>query len=315
MDFDRDKMKADLAALAARGALIGTSSWKYPGWLGQLYTHDRYIWRGRYAASRFERNCLAEYAEVFKTVSVDAAYYQFPKRDSLLAMADQVPPDFRFAFKITDEITLRQFPVWPRFGTRAGQFNQNFLNAGLFANAFLGPCESIRAKVGLLMFEFTQFHSADFTRGREFVAALDAFLTQLPRDWPYAVEVRNRSFLQPEYFAVLARHGVAHVFNSWTDMPPVGEQIEIPAAFPNPDLFAARFLLKPGRNYEEAVKRFSPYEHIQEANPEGRAAGVKLLKRIQSSPKRLVGYIFVNNRFEGSALQSIAAMVNEAESS
>ena len=25
---------------------------------GQLYTRDRYVWRGRYAASRFERNCL-----------------------------------------------------------------------------------------------------------------------------------------------------------------------------------------------------------------------------------------------------------------
>ena len=75
MTFDRDKMKSDLAALAAAGVFLGTSSWKYPGWLGQLYTRDRYVWRGRYAASRFERNCLAEYAEVFKTVCVDAAYY------------------------------------------------------------------------------------------------------------------------------------------------------------------------------------------------------------------------------------------------
>jgi uncharacterized protein YecE (DUF72 family) len=315
MDFDRDQLKAALAALAASGAFVGTSSWKYPGWLGQLYTRDRYVWRGRYAASRFERNCLAEYAEVFQTVCVDAAYYQFPQRDSLVAMAEQVPMDFRFAFKVTDEITMRRFPVLPRFGIRAGQLNGNFLNAGLFTSAFLGPCEAIRPHVGLLMFEFTQFHSADFARGREFVAALDEFLAQLPRGWPYAVEIRNRSFLQPEYFATLARHGMAHVFNSWTDMPAIGEQLEIPGVFPNRDLFAARFLLKPGRKYEEAVKRFSPYERIQEANPEGRTAGVKLMKHIQSAGKRIQGYIFVNNRFEGSALQTIAAMVNEVGSS
>ena len=41
MNFDRDKIKTAAATLAARGLFIGTSSWKYPGWLTQLYTHDR----------------------------------------------------------------------------------------------------------------------------------------------------------------------------------------------------------------------------------------------------------------------------------
>ena len=313
MDFDRDKMKTAAASLAARGVFIGTSSWKYPGWLGQLYTRDRYVWRGRYAESRFERNCLAEYAEVFKAVCVDAAYYVFPKRDALAAMAAQVPADFQFAFKVTDEITLKQFPNLPRFGRRAGQANENFLNADLLASAFLTPCEAIRPNVGLLIFEFTQFHGGDFARGREFVAALDEFLGRLPRGWPHAVEIRNRNFLQPEYFAALQRHGVAHVFNSWTDMPPVGEQIELPEAFPNPELFAARFLLKPGRKYEDAVRRFSPYEKIQETNPEGRAAGAKLLQRITAKELRARGFIFLNNRFEGNALASIAAMIEKIE--
>ena len=38
MPFDRDQMKAKAAALAAKGVFIGTSSWKYEGWFGQLYT-------------------------------------------------------------------------------------------------------------------------------------------------------------------------------------------------------------------------------------------------------------------------------------
>src|ERR1051325_886818 len=210
MSFDRDKIRAAASSLTAKGLRIGTSSWKYPGWLGQLYTRDRYIWRGRYAESRFERNCLAEYAEVFKTVCVDAAYYTFPKRESLAAMAAQVPADFQFAFKVTDEITIKQFPNQPRFGRRAGQVNVNFLNADLFSSAFLAPCETIRANVGAGMFEFTRVHGVGFGRGREFVAALDEFLGRLPRGWPYGVEIRNRNFLQPEYFSALARHGVAH---------------------------------------------------------------------------------------------------------
>lgn len=310
--FDRDTMQAAAARLAARGVFVGTSSWKYPGWLGQLYERDRYVWRGRFSNARFERQCLAEYARVFKTVCVDAAYYQFPSRESLAAMVAQVPDDFRFALKVTDAITLRRFPNLPRFGPRAGQMNESFLNADLFATAFLEACEPFRANLGVLLFEFSQFHSGDFGRGREFVAALDGFLAELPRGWRYGVEIRNRNFLQPEYFAALARHGAAHVFNSWTDMPAVGEQIGLPAAFTSPDFFAARLLLKPGRRYEEAVKRFHPYDRLQEADPEGRGAAAALVRRITEGGGGGQGFIYLNNRFEGNALASLAGIVQEA---
>jgi uncharacterized protein YecE (DUF72 family) len=36
--------------------------------------------------SKFKRDCLAEYAEVFKTVCVDAAYYTFPSQQYLEGM-------------------------------------------------------------------------------------------------------------------------------------------------------------------------------------------------------------------------------------
>ena len=79
MPFDREKIKMKAAELAAKGVFVGTSSWKYEGWLGQLYTPARYEYRGKVAKTRFDRDCLSEYAEVFKTVSVDAAYYTFPR--------------------------------------------------------------------------------------------------------------------------------------------------------------------------------------------------------------------------------------------
>jgi hypothetical protein len=74
-----------------------------------------------------------------------------------------------------------------------------------------------------------------------------------------------------------ARHQVAHVFNSWEAMPPVGEQRALPGSRTNPDLVAARFLLTPGRKYEQAVKAFEPYDTIKEENPEARAAGRALI--------------------------------------
>ena len=309
MQFNRDELKQRVADLAGQGVFVGTSSWKYPGWFGMLYDRARYEYRGRFAQSRFNRECLSEYSEVFKTVCVDAAYYSFPAQQYLEGMAGQVPEGFLFGLKVTDAVTIKRFPKLERFGDSAGKPNENFLNAELFRTSFLRPCEAIRGKIGLLMFEFSRFWPADYEHGRDFVAELDKFLDQLPRDWPYGVEMRNRAWLRPQYFECLARHRVTHVFNSWDAMPSVSEQIATPNSRTNPELVAARFLLKPGRKYEEAVKTFEPYDTIKEVNIEARAAGKKLIAEGKTAGTRRRTFVFVNNRLEGNALTTIAAMV------
>ena len=313
MAFDREQIKKKAAALAAKGVYVGTSSWKYEGWLDQLYTPDRYEYRGKVAKTRFERDCLREYAEVFKTVSVDAAYYTFPSEKYLTGLADQVPDDFRFGFKVTDAVTIKKFPNLARFGQKAGQLNADFLNADLFAKAFLKPCEEIRAMVGVLMFEFSRFWPSDYEHGRDFVADLDKFFGKLPKGWPYAIEMRNHHWLAPEYFGCLARHEVAHVFNSWDAMPPVSEQMAMPGSRTSPNLLAARFLLKSGRKYEEAVKTFQPYDKVKEPNPDARAAGKALVADGNAAGPKRKTFIYVNNRLEGNALETIRAMVADAE--
>ena len=121
--------------------------------------------------------------------------------------------------------------------------------------------------------------------------------------------MRNRNWLKPEYFECLARRQVTHVFNSWEAMPSVGEQMALPGSRTNPDLIAARFLLKPGRKYEQAVKALEPYDSIKEENPEARAAGRALIAEGQvAGPKRRT-FVFVNNRLEGNAISTIAAML------
>ncbi len=67
MTLNRQELAQQAASLAAQGVYIGTSSWKYPGWCGMLYDRARYEYRGKFAEARFKRDCLAEYAEVFKT--------------------------------------------------------------------------------------------------------------------------------------------------------------------------------------------------------------------------------------------------------
>ena len=310
--FNRRDVAERIASLASSGVYVGTSSWKYRGWCNLLYDEQRYIRKGQFGEKRFEENCLSEYAEVFKTVCVDAAYYKFPERAYLENLASAVPADFRFGFKATDEITIKQFPGLARFGARAGKMNERFLNANMFADFFLKPCESIREKVGVLIFEFSQFSEDHYKTCQDFIADLDRFLLALPKGWPYAIEIRNRDWLQADYFACLAKHEVAHVFNAWDAMPPVGEQMAISESRTNPYLVAARLLLASNRKYKEAVDLFKPYQKVKEINESARLAAAALIEEGRKQPRQKT-FAFVNNRLEGNALETIAAILGKLQ--
>ena len=120
-------MADQAASLAVQGVFIGTSSWKYPGWCGMLYDRARYEYRGKFAKTRFKWDCLAEYAEVFKTLCIDAAYYTFSSQQYLEGMVLHTPEDFLFGLKVTDTITIKKYPKLDQFGEQAGKPNENLL--------------------------------------------------------------------------------------------------------------------------------------------------------------------------------------------
>lgn len=76
--FSRSDLAEKVALLARSGVYVGTSSWKYEGWLGLIYSPERYMTLGKFFRAKFESTCLAEYAETFKTVCADAGYFLFP---------------------------------------------------------------------------------------------------------------------------------------------------------------------------------------------------------------------------------------------
>ena len=127
--IDVRSIRPSLERLANCGVFLGTSSWKYPGWLGQLYTAGSYEYRGRVSKSRFEKHCLEEYARVFPSVCVDASFYRFPGERYLEDLADQAPSGFRFSHKVTDTITIKHFPRHERHGELAGKDNPCYLDA------------------------------------------------------------------------------------------------------------------------------------------------------------------------------------------
>ena len=289
----------ELTSLARRvppSIRFGTSTWTYHGWSGEVY-HRTY--RGAQPARRLE-----EYARypLFRTVGIDSAFYEPPAEPVLAAYARALPPGFPCVSKVWERITARRFDR---------ERNPDFLNADLFKEAVLAPYARVfRDHAGAFVFEFQTMRGKDLPEPAAWVDELDAFLRQLPHEFRYAVELRNPELLTDLHGAVLARHGVAHVFNSWTGMPTIGEQLELPWTFPA-GFTVARALLRPGRAYADAVKLFEPYDRIRDPQPAVRHDLLRLVAEVMR--RRMEALILVNNRLEGNAPGTIQALVEMME--
>jgi uncharacterized protein YecE (DUF72 family) len=288
-----------------RGAIpaavrFGTSSWTYPGWKGLVYARD-------YPASGAGAEMLAEYARfpLFATVGIDSSFYAPLVEKTLTSYAKALPPGFPCVSKVWDRLTVHTF-AGAREKGKAGQPNPDFLNAELFRTEVWAPLEAHFAEhAGPLIFEFQTIARQDKLSPQQFADRLDAFFGQLPAGGKYSVEVRNAEFLTPAYFAVLREHDVAHVLSSWTRMPSIGMQLELPGAV-TAGFLVARALLRPGRYYADAVDAFAPYDRIRDPNPELRADLVRVVAAAENL--RIPAYVLVNNRAEGSAPLTIAAV-------
>ena len=304
--FDREGLAARLRALARENIYIGGSSWKYEGWLGQIYQRERYLSRGRFSRKLFEAECLKEYAETFPAVCGDFAFYQFPTEEFWRRLFQQAPANFRFAFKVPEQITCKVFPAHARYGPQAGKENEAFLDGRMLHEMFLRPLLPYRDRVAVLIFEFGAFGRRSFAELMEFLDRLDPFLAGLPAEFRYAVEIRNPEFLEKDYFACLRSRRVAHVYNAWSRMPELHHQLAIPDSA-TADFLVCRALLRRGRLYEEAVETFAPYTEVQDPNPEARQAMRVLIGRARENKEFL--FLFVNNRLEGNAPMTILSLV------
>jgi uncharacterized protein YecE (DUF72 family) len=293
----------ELARQVPPNVKFGTSTWTYDGWRGDVY-HRSY--RGLQPAPRLE-----EYARypLFGTVGIDSAFYDPPTDEELADYARHLPPGFPCVSKVWDRITARRLGDDRRWGDLAGRRNPDFLNAQLFKDAVLLPyARAFRDHAGCFVFEFQAMRGKDLPDPLEWVEELDRFFAELPGEFRYAVELRNPELFHPLHGEVLKRHGVAHVFNSWTEMPSIGKQLEEPWVFPA-GFTVARALLRPGRSYAEAVKLFEPYERVQEPNPTLRRDLIRLME--EAVRRRIEALIVVNNRAEGNAPGTIKAVLDE----
>jgi uncharacterized protein YecE (DUF72 family) len=291
--FDRVR---PIAAALPPDVRFGTSSWSFPGWKGLVYS-------GKRTATQLARDGLLEYAQhpLFGTVGVDRSYYARVPDEDLRRYAEQLPDGFPCCCKAPARVTSA---VKPERGS--AQPNPDFLSAERFIDDLLEPVGRVfRSHAGPFILQFPPLLRRSGIDRAVFIEGLDRFLGHLPSDFKYAVEVRDRTLLGPDYAQVLSRHGAAHVYNAWTAMPLPGEQAaHVPLdAMP---FVMVRLLLRPGATYGEEREAFAPYDRLVAPDEQMRAQVVDLVGRAVS--RAVPAYVLVNNKAEGSSPLTIEAL-------
>jgi uncharacterized protein YecE (DUF72 family) len=290
-DFSAERA---LAARLPRHVRLGTSSWTFPGWSGIVYPP------GTGEAELRERG-LELYARhpLFGTVGIDRSYYAPLGADTLARYREQLPDGFRCVMKVWSEITSK---VNPR--TRAP--NPHFFDVELLERKVLEPIRrSFSDRIGPLVLELMPLRPSELGPPAELGERLGRFLEALPREFSWAVELRNRELLTPEHLRMLTALGVGHVLNFWERMPDIGEQLALPGVL-TAEVVVARLLLPPGRRYDDRERNFQPFDRLQDVQEKMRTDLVRLSEACEALGKVLL--VIVNNKAEGSSPLTIRAL-------
>lgn len=268
---------------------FGTSSWSFPGWKGLVYS-------GRVTASTIARGGLREYAShpLLRTVGVDRSYYAPIPIEDLRRYADQLPDGFRCCTKAPAGVTA--LALGP---PGSATLNPDFLSADRLIAELLEPFAlAFAAHTGPFILEFPPFPRDRRLEPADFIARLDRFLERLPRQFDYAVELRDERLLTPAYHAVLKRHGIAHTYNYWSAMPlPAAQSVIVtPDDLP---FTVIRLLLRPGTWYEDQKERFRPFNAMVEPDEAMRRDVLELSDRVLTRGRKV--WVLVNNKAEGSS--------------
>jgi uncharacterized protein YecE (DUF72 family) len=176
-------MKIDEAPIRApRDPLVGTSSWTAPSWDGPFYPKGL-------PASEY----LRVYAERFHTVEIDATWYRIPSARTVDGWNARTPHGFLFAAKAPQTITHEKVLV----------------DCGAEVEEFLGVMGRLGPKLGPVLFQFPYFRRDVFENVGGFLDRLARFVAELPPEYRYAVEVRNKQWVVPPLLDLLRRHRIA----------------------------------------------------------------------------------------------------------
>jgi uncharacterized protein YecE (DUF72 family) len=246
---------------------IGTSAFTAAGWVGSFYPNGMQ-----------PRDFLSYYATQFDTVELDNTFYRTPSISTVEGWNLKTPPGFLFAAKIPQVITHEKVLV----------------DCEDDLNHFLKTMDALGDKLGPLLFQFGYFNKSAFKSQAEFLSRLKPFLKKLPKEFAFAVEIRNKNWMDARYADVLREHGVAMALidQSWVPCPwEMKEKFEMITA----DFTYVRWL-GDRKGIEEQTKT---WDKIIVDRKSDLREWVDVLKELVLNKKLRKLFAFANNHYAG----------------
>jgi uncharacterized protein YecE (DUF72 family) len=175
---------------------IGCSGWFYSHWRGIFYP----------AQEVTTKNWFAYYANVFRTVELNAPFYRWPKPATVRRWYREAPPGFIYTVKVNQLITHEKRMI----GTKQ------------LVRDYYAMAETLKEKMGCFLFQFPP--SFKYSAAR-----LKAIVTQLDPAYRNVIEFRHKSWWQArEVYRTLRKHRIAFCAVSAPRLPeefPAGQPV------------------------------------------------------------------------------------------
>ncbi len=273
---------------------FGTSSWSSKGWVGPFYPEGMDA-----------KDFLAHYAKEFDVVEADVTYYRIPDEKLVSGWNERTPDGFVICAK------------FPRSIVHCGEDRLpdkdkvlNLQDEGVQADTeeFLAGMSLLGEKCGPLVLQFPYFNKQVFPSRFTFLERLDGYLEKLPKNFRYAVEVRNKWWLKLDLLELLRKHDVAFVLTDISYMPHpanVARELDVLTT----DFTYVRLI----GDREEVERKTRTFDRIvvdrEIALKRWKLLLEKLLGRVP------LAWVFANNHFAGHApatIRTLAEMVGRA---
>ena len=239
---------------------LGAQGWNYDAWVGPFYPN------GTRAAA-----FLSMYARAFDTVEVDSTFYAIPAAKTVRGWAERTPEHFTFSLKLPQEIT----------------HERRLRDAGDLLIRFLDVARELGPKLGPILIQL----GPDF--GPAELPALAGFLPLLPPQMDFAIEFRQKGWINEGVLALLREHRVALALSDgrWIQRNVLLKLAEQPTSD-----FAYLRWMGPDRTIVD-------YSRIQVDRTKELGYWIDTLRGLTKRVKTAYGY--VNNHFAGHSPASI----------
>jgi uncharacterized protein YecE (DUF72 family) len=252
---------------------IGTSAFTAAGWPGTFYPD------GMRPAEY-----LSHYATHFNTVEIDSTFYRTPTVSVVKGWAAKTPKDFVFALKVPQVITHEKVCV----------------DCEDDLKHFLTAVDNLGDKLGVLLLQFGYFNRQAFKTQADFIAVLEPLLKSLPKGYRFALEIRNKNWMDARFMDLLRKYrvGFALIDQSWVPRP---WEFKAPLET-NTAEFAYIRLLGDRKGIEQVTKVWDRVVVDKNADLTKWAGEVEEIYK-----RRVPTYVYVNNHYAGCAPETVRA--------